>query len=641
MLVVDTDLKYGWAFPEAMARAVNRPGTSIEVCDVFSQNHQRTDSCSEMELDRFHCALSFSDVIEGNFMKGSNVANSLGVFDCGLSALLRRYWLAAVVVVFAFSLCLTYVLIFGVNVPFWDEWQLLDRFREIYSGRMNWWELTSSKHNEHLVGFAFLVGTLQLLLSGFDSKLQLVSGVLIQTVAFTILAAAIWRTVPESRRPLWVAFSSLVWFSLSQHKNLLWAFQTAWFLVTLLLAITLASLHRAKALEGRSGMGRWLATAAIAALLGSFTSTQGIIIWLAGAVYLLVSENYNFAAFFQRRLNQMWMFAALLAGLAFVLVWIGKGGGGAGGGGEFSLLTSLYIFVGVHGAFLGDVGVFGVAAFGVVMLLFVALALIKAVTAEDRAGYALPVALVAFGLFFVLLVAIGRAKFGTGAARDPHYTAYSLMTYFGTLTILLRQDATVKGSGLIRLAAALFPPMIVIASFSSTYDAVVKGVEWRRIQGVAAATLLKFREVPDFVLASNLFADAGLVRKNAAFLESNRLGVFGDGHAVPEAVLPYVSMSPSMRVWLTRYPDHKAAIEQAWWVYEVGDDLRRAFDPMASDFADKLMTWCYGASRDGGHYLSVYLKPYAADFEAMRLPLPKNPSLTGAAASVPKAPEPQ
>ena len=37
---------------------------------------------------------------------------------------------------------------------------LLARFREIYAGRMNWWELAFSKHNEHLIGFAFLVGSL-------------------------------------------------------------------------------------------------------------------------------------------------------------------------------------------------------------------------------------------------------------------------------------------------------------------------------------------------------------------------------------------------------------------------------------------------------------------------------------------------
>lgn len=530
----------------------------------------------------------------------------------------RAQWVGAGAVVgLAFLLCLYFVLAFGVNVPFWDEWELLARFREIYAGRMNWWDLALSKHNEHLIGFAFLVGSLQLLLSGFDSKLQLVSGVLIQALAFGIMAAALWRSVPEDRRPLWLALSSLIWFSLSQHKNLLWGFQTAWFLVTLLLAITLACLHRAKNLEGRAGAGQWVALAAASALLASFTSTQGVIVWLAAAVYLLVRESYQVGAFFRSRISRLWMVAAVLAGGAFVSVWMLKGGGGAGGGGEFSMRAFGYIFVGIHGAFLGDVGVLGVAGFGAVMLVFVGLALIKALAAQDKAGYALPVALIVFGLVFVLLVAIGRAKFGTGAARDPHYTAYSLMTFFGALTIFLRRDAAVAGRGLIGLGAALFPAMVVVATFASTYDAVLKGIDWRRSQGLSAATLLKFRDAPDFVLASLLFGDAGLVRRNAEFLESNRLGVFGDPHAVPEAVKPYVDMPPTLVAWQERYPDRKAAIVRAWWVYQIGNDLRRAFDPMAGDFAERLMGWSYGASRDGDHYLSTHLKDFAADFEAM------------------------
>jgi len=530
----------------------------------------------------------------------------------------RAKWVGASAIVgLAFLLCLYFVLAFGVNVPLWDEWELLVRFRDIYAGRMNWWELALSKHNEHLIGFAFLVGSLQLLLSGFDTKLQLVSGVLIQALAFGILAAALWRSVPEERRPAWLALSSLIWFSLSQHKNLLWGFQTAWFLVTLLLAITLACLHWAKNLEGRSGAGQWVALAAASALLASFTSTQGVIVWLAAAVYLLVRESYQLGAFLRSRINRMWMVAAALAGGAFVSVWLLKGGGGAGGGGEFSLGSFAYIFVGIHGAFFGDVGVLGVAGFGSVMLVFVALALIKAMAAQDKAGYALPVSLVVFGLVFVMLVAIGRAKFGTGAARDPHYTAYSLMTFFGALTIFLRRDTAVAGRGLIGLGATLFPTMVVVATFASTYDAVLKGIDWRRNQGLSAVTLLKFREAPDFALASLLFGDAGLVRRNAEFLESNRLGVFGDPHAVPDAVKPYVNMPSTLIAWQERYPAHKAAIVRAWWVYKIGDDLRRAFDPMAGDFAERLMAWSYGASRDGGHYLSTHLKDFAADFEAM------------------------
>jgi hypothetical protein len=524
---------------------------------------------------------------------------------------------ASIIVGLAFLLCIYFVITFGVNVPFWDEWQLVDRFRDIYAGRTKWWELSFSKHNEHLMGVAYLLGGLLLLFAGFDSKLQLILGLLIQALAFSIIVGVLWRSVPKASRPVWLALSSLICFSLSQHSNLLWAFQTAWFMVTLFLAITLTCLHMAKNHEGSADEHYWISLAASSALLASFTSAQGVIVWFAGAVYLMAGERIQFRDYFRSRINRLWMTAAVLAGGAFVTVWLMKGGGGAVGGGEFSMRAFAYIFVGIHGTFFGDFGVLGVACLGVVMLAFVALALIKALTAQDRNGYALPVALIAFGLVFVLLIAVGRAKFGIDAARESRYSAYTLITYFGALTIFLHRDNDMDGKGLIGLGAALFPMIVVVAFFTSTYNAVLKGIDWRRSQGLSAATLLNFREAPNFALERMLFGDAGLVRKNAEFLESYRLGLFGDSDAIPAAVKSYADMPQSLLIWLDRYPDRKAAILRVWWVYKSGNDLLLAFEPMSNDFADRLMMWAYGASRDGGHYLSIHLKDFATDLEAM------------------------
>lgn len=530
-------------------------------------------------------------------------------------------WLCALLLVgITFLLYVHFALAFGVNVPYWDDWELLDQIRLIYSGQMPWWKLLISKHNEHLIGVAFVLESWQFLLTSFNYKLQLLTGVLIQALTFLLFAAALWRSIPANRRPLWLAVSALIWFSLSQYKNLLWAFQTAWFLVSFFLAIASLCLQRASEMEEREERwGTWFAVAVTAAVLGTFTSSQGTIIWLAGAALLIGSRSFKRKEFLRSRVLRSWLISAALTGSVAAYVWEKMGGGGAEGGGKFTLHIMRYIFVGIHGDFWGNLGVHGLTACGVVMLGFVCFALAKVYVSKERGAYALPVSLIVFGVCFVLLVSEGRAKFGIGPASDSHYTAYSVMTYFAVLSILMRQDDTIPKFYPSRWGLFVYCATILLAASSSYYDALLHGIEWRSQQGTFAAVLLNYRDEPDFVLAQTLFGDPAMVRRNAQFLEINKFGAFGDSNVVPESVRSYTIMPKSMQDMAVRHPQQLAAIRRAWLLYQIAGDLRNAFNPLSDDFAHSFLDWCANASQtSSSHYLSPYLAPFAADYAAIK-----------------------
>lgn len=531
-------------------------------------------------------------------------------------------WLCALLAVcLAFLLYLHFVLAFGVNVPFWDDWELLDKIRLVYSGQMGWWKLAFNKHNEHLIGTAFLLEAWQLLWTNFDYKLQLLTGILLQALTFVVLTALLWQSISQRHRALWLALSSLIWFSLCQYKNLLWAFQTAWFLVSLLLAISLVCLRRAHQVEYRRSCasGAWFALAVAAAILASFTSAQGVIVWPTAAVYLMGLRSYNSAACLSDSLARRWFVSALLAGSIVAYIWVRMGGVAAEGGGEFSLRALIYIFVGTHGDFWGNLGTYGLIALGLLMLTFVWLGLTQVIISKDRAGYALPVSLIAFGLSFAVIVATGRAKFGAGAASDSHYTAYSLLAYWGVLSILMRQDDTVPQWYPSRWMRFIYGAAIVLAVFTSNFDATLRGIEWRSDQGMAAAVLLNYREEPDFVLGRMLFGDPMTVRRNAEFLQVHRFGTFGDPNAIPVSTKSYTAMPRSLEAMVIRYPERQDAIRRAWQVYQIADDLRNAFNPLSDQFAHDLLNWCANATRPPStHYLSRYLTPFASDYATIQ-----------------------
>jgi hypothetical protein len=530
-------------------------------------------------------------------------------------------WVCAVFVVsITFLFYLHFVLAFGVNVPFWDDWQLLDQARQVYLGQMHWWMLLVNKHNEHLIGTDFLLSAWQLSLTDFNYRLQLVTGVLIQGVAFAVMASLVWRTIPQNRRPLWLSVAALIWFSWCQYKNLLWAFQTAWFLVTILLAITLFSLGRASRTDAtKDEEGTWFTVALVAALLATFTSSQGSIVWFAAAVYLAGERSYNIREVLKTSLFRKWLVSSVVACFLASYVWFKLGGGVAGGGGKFTLRTCIYIFFAAHGDFWGNLGVHNLAVMGVVMLSFVCLALLKVAFSKERSVYAVPVSLIAFGTCFVVLMALGRAKFGMGSAWDSHYMAYPILNYFGVLTILIRQNDGMPKFYRSRWVPFVYMALVVFALFSSSYDALLNGISWRSEQGMGAATLLNYKDEPDFVLGRVLFGDPGFVRRNAQFLEAYHLGAFADPEAIPESVKRYAHMAKSLEDMMAHHPAQQDAIRRAWQVYQMGGDLRQAFNPLSDDFAHNLIAWCAGASVDTAspHYLSEYLRPYAASYAAI------------------------
>jgi hypothetical protein len=280
----------------------------------------------------------------------------------------------------------------------------------------------------------------------------------------------------------------------------------------------------------------------------------------------------------------------------------------------------ILIFSGVHGDFWGNLGVTTLVILGIGMLSFVCIALRRVYVSDDRSKYALPMSLIVFGTCFVLLVAIGRSSFGLAAITDSHYNASTIPTYLGVLSILFMQDQVAFNAGSMRWIRTAYMGAILLATITSSYDAVLRGIEWRFDQGLAVSTLLHYREKPDFLLSRLLFGDAAMVRTNAAYMETNSLGAFADRDAVPRAVVAYTQIPKSMERMLQENPQHQEAIRAMWTSYQSAGDLRRAFNPASDTFAATLLDWTIGAVAETKepHYVVPHLIRYSADFKAIK-----------------------
>jgi len=135
------------------------------------------------------------------------------------------------------------------------------------------------------------------------------ASVVVMTIAWT---AFVWSFTIRFRSSgiqsiLAVGLSSLLFFSLCQQENWLWAFQSAFFLIVACQVLALAIL-----MTDKLSLSTRIVSAVVLCLIASFSSAQGLLSWIALLPSILAASN-------RRKLG--WL---ILGGwlLAATLVWI-------------------------------------------------------------------------------------------------------------------------------------------------------------------------------------------------------------------------------------------------------------------------------------------------------------------------------
>ena len=324
---------------------------------------------------------------------------------------------------------------FSVNAIYWDQWSDINMI-----GHPNIATLWA-QHLENRIFFPNLIVLVLAYTTHFNIIVEeYLSGVML-VVAAGLLIWAHKRRCPST--PL-VYYSPVVILMLSfaQAGNTLWGFQMAWYLLMLALAAALFFLDRP------SLTGLVLAAAIAAAVVGSFTSLQGLLIWPVGLVLLWHRRR-------SKGLLLAWVASAVTTGAVYFIQF------------EFSATGDNNSYVFAHPiaaiqfffSLVGDVGGEnnnlpfvghndGVLVLGVV-LVAVAIWVVIAYgfRRDEESGYPIGVALVCFGLLFAATIAVGRTSWGLWAAGASRYTTFDLLIVIGCYLAILERPSTPTKAG--------------------------------------------------------------------------------------------------------------------------------------------------------------------------------------------------
>jgi hypothetical protein len=314
---------------------------------------------------------------------------------------------------------------YSVNVVIADQWSDVALAGKALSGHLSWGDLWA-QHNENRILFPNLIVLLLTYATHLDIRTEEYLSALLLVASVAIIIWTHRRRSPTT--PLiWYCPLTVLMFSWVQYENTLWGFQIAWYVVLICLVGTLAVLDR----DELTGLA--LALAAVIAVIGSFSSLQGLLIWPAGFVLLLYRRQ-------RLKVLVAWAIAALVSTALYlyhpwiaVRLFVFSLGNIAGR----PLPVAILVAPEHDHPLLGSASPW-IIAFGVVILIVAALAVVKTGVRHTRTAAApLGVSLILFAFGFDGLTAIGRGLYGYSAVSASHYTTYNLLALVGAYLVVI------------------------------------------------------------------------------------------------------------------------------------------------------------------------------------------------------------
>src|SRR5262249_43442259 len=170
---------------------------------------------------------------------------------------------------------------YAVNVPFWDEWDVIPLLHYWYTGTWTWAHFWA-QHNEHRIVYPRVLMIALWHWTHVDTR----AGMWVTWVLLCCLAVVLYRLISpiaadhKSALCWFIPISWLV-FNWRQWENLLWGFQLGFALMLLCVVCAIYLLTRSARLD------RSYRLAMLSAVVGSFTLANGLLIWPIGLLQIL------------------------------------------------------------------------------------------------------------------------------------------------------------------------------------------------------------------------------------------------------------------------------------------------------------------------------------------------------------------
>ena len=429
-----------------------------------------------------------------------------------------RIWLVAfgLLSIIPAFLLLWYIALFGVNVIFWDEWEVIPLIQKAMSGTLSFSNFFA-QHNEHRILFPRIV----MLALGGLTQYNTVADMFFSWILMCLTGLLIFYLYRKkfflgSYPKLLLVFLpvSLLLFGFRQYESILWGFTCQMYLMIFGAVATFTLLELSKKID------IWFILCLSSAILATFSFSVGLSVWPAGLLQIFISEKRSL------RKAVIWCFAGAVAFTSYFYGYVKPS--------HHPPLNYVLIHpLGAGRYFLTLIGApfsydaVTAAVLGLVISLIAILVIVEGYNGKLLKGYGV-------WLSFILFVAIssaattgGRAGFGVEQALSSRYTPLTVLgvvgLYFLAVSVSEKLPAKSKSFGAHALLALILVGLIV--SYGGGWQAG-QNMKYSREMGAYVLTTYKIQS--DENIRNYLYPIPTVVREQAEFLELNKLNVFSE-----------------------------------------------------------------------------------------------------------------
>jgi len=433
----------------------------------------------------------------------------------------RRSALACLGIAIPSWVAFNYIYRFGVDVPFWDQWQLIPYLEDWANGTLSVAKLFA-QHNEHRIFFPRLVMIILAQLSNWNTRVEMFAGWAVVLIGVATLLWEHLKTFGRSPTNLWL-FVPMAWllFSLRQEDNWLWGWQITIFIAGAATSVGLVLLDSSE----RQPVRFTLALAC--AIVSGYSFGGGMGAWPGGTALI------GWKLFIVRKRQERRFLAIQLAiwvsagALATALYAIGFTRPGAPPRLRFSDDPAFFIrlVLGTFGAPLtSSPDLLGAEAVGLIIVLLLLGTLVLAARGRvELEKCSLAAGLFVFALSTQAMVLFSRSGWGMAAVTASRYTTlFALGTYAVYRVVLAVRDRELRTIGV-----SVVTVLITIGSYQMLATEYAAGRMIREARQSIRERVVNERDYTNHDLTV-AFADGEMVRDRIGTLRKLRISVFRD-----------------------------------------------------------------------------------------------------------------
>ncbi|HET7060327.1 MAG TPA: hypothetical protein VFH99_03380 [Candidatus Saccharimonadales bacterium] len=369
----------------------------------------------------------------------------------------------AVIALFTLVLIVHY----GVNTPFYDQWEMVPLFQKIDHHTLGFADLWR-QHNEHRIFFPLLAALISAYITHWQTSAEVLIGFICAVATATLLFRLVKKTILR-----WTTLAGALiaawFFSPVQWGNWLWGWQLEWFMCVLFVVATIFLLFKFVDPVQKRYRKELFAGALATAFLATFSLASGVFAWLIGIFLLAFGKQ-------PKKPVIIWTAAGILTTALYYYHYAQTET--PNGPATTVLVHHVFLFVEFFVAFIGSIagannGNIQTADLVGAMLLLAVVPLLWVVwTRRDKnLRLCLPwLAIILYGLLCALSTAFGRLGYGIGFALSSRYTTLSLLYIIGliglTFTLLINTERISRSTKhMIIGLVVLFNVPILISSY--------------------------------------------------------------------------------------------------------------------------------------------------------------------------------